>query len=207
MSNYPTITQTLEKLKNLKNIKTFEDAITSISYWKRHLILCTIDEEVGESMESIIRFWNAYDEENDIPIEDREPIIVYIDSPGGSLTATFTIIDAIRMSKTPVWTVNIGTAYSGGFFTYITGHRRFTYPHASFLYHEGSTEIGGDAGKFQNYAAFYKHQLEELKEIVLNHTNISEETYKEKRRDDWWIDANEAIELGIADEIVDKFVI
>jgi ATP-dependent protease ClpP protease subunit len=48
--------------------------------------------------------------------------------------------------------------------------------------------------------------MEELKEITLNHTKISEELYDKKKKDDWWITANEAIELGIADEITERFV-
>lgn len=204
--DYPTVTQTLEKLKNLKGIKNFEDAIMSVSYWKRHLILGDIDTEVGESFEGMVRFWNMYDEENNIPTKERDPIIIYVDSAGGDLIATFTIVDAIKMSKTPIWTVNMGMAYSGGFFVYITGHKRFAYPHSSFLYHEGSAEIGGDAGKFQNYAAFYKFQLEELKDIVLSHTKITEETYKDIRKDDVWLSADKAIEFGVADEIIKEFI-
>jgi ATP-dependent protease ClpP protease subunit len=74
------------------------------------------------------------------------------------------------------------------------------------LYHEGSTATVGDAGKFNNFADFYKKQLELLKKITISCTNITEEMYKEHQKDDWWIDANEALELGICDEIVDKFI-
>jgi len=189
-----------------KNVKNFDDVMTIDSFFVRHVLIAEIDDEVSEAVEHMIRFWNQYDDENNIPIEDRKPIVIFIDSPGGSLLATFTIIDTIKMSKTPVWTVNIGTAYSGGFFIFISGHKRFCYPHSSFLYHEGATEIGGDAGKFQNFASFYKFQLSQLKDIVLENTKISAELYDEKRRDDWWISAAEAIQLGCADEIIKEFV-
>lgn len=207
MVEIPTIADTLQKVKNSKQVyKTYENAINSLSYWKRHLILGVIEEDTGEAIESMIKFWNAQDDEANIPVDQRQPILLFVDSPGGDLAATFTIIDSIALSKTPVYTINIGCAYSGGFFIYITGHKRFTYPHASFLYHEGSTEIGGDAGKFQNFSDFYKEQLTELKEITLKYTKISEELYNKKRRDDWWITANEAIELGVSDEILDYFI-
>lgn len=206
MNNIPTAEELLEVAAKPRNIKSFDDAMTAFNYWHRSLTLCEINEDVGECIENMIRFWNAYDEENGILEEDRIPIKIYIDSPGGSLLASFTIIDSIKMSKTPVWTINIGTAYSGGFFIFINGHKRFCYQHSSFLYHEGATEVGGDAGKFQNFAAFYKTQLAELKNIVLNCTKITSEFYEEIRRDDFWMDADKAIELGVADEIIKEFV-
>lgn len=206
MINIPKTTDFLEKLKNTVKVEDFEVAIEENSFWERHLIVNDIDPDVGDSIESMIRFWNRVDDENNIPVEERMPIKIYIDSAGGDLCATFTMIDAIRLSKTPVWTINIGSAYSGGFFMYITGHKRFAYPHSTFLYHEGSTGQIADAGKFQNFAAFYKQQLKELKNITLQYTKISPELYDEKRRDDWWFDAKEGIELGVVDEIAEGFI-
>ena len=165
-----------------------------IEYWKKD----------SPAMQAIVKFVeDSADETSEryIPVEDRMPIKIFIDSGGGDLCATLTMIDAIEASKTPVWTINIGTAYSGGFFTFIAGHKRFAYPHATFLYHEGSTMNGGDAGKFRNFAEFYDKQLQMLKNITLKYTNISDELYESKKRDDWWITTDEAIELGICDEI------
>ena len=92
------------------------------------------------------------DDEAKIPVEERKPIKIYIQSPGGMLTSTFTMIDSIKLSKTPVYTIAMGETYSGGFFTFLAGHKKFAYPHASFLYHEGATANGGDANKFRNFA-------------------------------------------------------
>ena len=206
MSIPKTTQDLLEKFNESAEIKNYGSLVECDSFWKRHLVLGDIDPEVGEAVEGMIRFWNEQDDENDIPENERTPIKIYIDSNGGDLIATLTMVDAIKLSKTPVWTINIGAAYSGGFFTFIAGHKRFTYPHASFLYHEGSTGNVGDAGKFQNFAEFYKKQLNILKDITLKYTKISPELYEEKRRDDWWIDSNEAIKLGIADEIVERFI-
>ena len=198
----PKIVDMVNSLKdNYKEvIKSFSSIIETNSYFRREIILGDIESDVGESVEAFIRFFNQLDEEENIPIEDRQPIKIFIDSGGGDLCATLTMIDAIEASKTPVWTINIGTAYSGGFFTFLAGHKRFAYPHATFLYHEGSTINGGDAGKFRNFAEFYEKQLQMLKAITLKYTNISDELYESKKRDDWWITADEAMELGICDE-------
>ena len=204
--NIPKITNTLEKFKDTNKIESFDSAIEAHSFWDRHLNLGDIDEEVGAAIEGMIRFWNQYDDENNIPVEERKPIKIYIDSNGGDLGATFTMMDAIRISKTPVWTINIGSAYSGGFFTFITGHKRFAYPHSSFLFHEGSAQTGGTSGQFENFSAFYKKRLTRLKDSLLEYTKVSNELYEEKKREDWWLDANEALELGICDEIIKEFI-
>lgn len=209
MYSIPKITELIDALKDNyeEAIKSFDNIIGIHSYFNREIMLGDIDADVGEAVEAYIRFFNTMDEEERIPIEDRQPIKIYIDSGGGDLCATLTMIDAIKMSKTPVWTINVGAAYSGGFFSFIAGHKRFAYPHSTFLYHEGSTQYGGDAGKFRNLAEFYtKKQLPMLKDITLKYTNISDELYEEKKRDDWWITADEALELGICDVITEEFV-
>ena len=203
MNKISSINDLLESLKkNYKEvIKGYDDIISLNSCYKREVLLGDIEPDVGEAIVSFIRFYNQMDDEAGIPIEERQPIKIFVDSNGGDLCATFSMIDAIRMSKTPVWTINMGSAYSGGFFTFIAGHKRFAYPHSSFLYHEGSTSTAGDANKFQNMAEFYKRELAMLKDITLRYSKISNELYEEKRRDDWWLTADDALELGVCDEI------
>ena len=193
--------------ENVKDdIKTFEDVINLDGAVNREVYVGDICSGLGQTVEGYIRFWNKYDDKRNIPIEDRKPIKIYIDSNGGCLSDTFTMIDAIKLSKTPVWTICTGAAYSGGFFTFIAGHRRFAYDHASFLYHEGATATGADAGKFRNYAEFYQKELEQLKEVTLKYTKITPEEYKEHIKDDWWMTAEEALKYGVCDEIAKEFV-
>ena len=142
--NIPKVNDLLDSLKISQETKSFETVVDLSGFWDRQLLLGDIEPAVGEAIESLIRFWNRVDDENNVPIEKRAPIKIYIDSNGGDLDATFTMIDAISLSKTPVWTINIGCAYSGGFFTFIAGHKRFTYPHGTFLYHEGYTGTAAD---------------------------------------------------------------
>lgn len=171
----------------------------------RNIFIGDIDN-IADTVDAVIRFWNNYDNQRNIPIDEREPIKLYIDSYGGSLTEAFTICDSIKLSKTPIWTINIGTAYSGGFLIAICGDRRYAYPHASYLFHEGATGNSADANKFRNFADFYQIQLEQLKDIILKHTSITSEKYKEKQRDDWWITADEAVDLEICDVITEELI-
>jgi ATP-dependent Clp protease protease subunit len=207
MTNRPTLNELfLQMFKNKDLVKNFDAIMENVQAFDRHVYIGEISEETGDAVDSAIRFWNTVDNESNIPVEERKPIKIYINSPGGSLTGTFTCIDAIRMSKTPVWTIATGTAYSGGFFIFIVGHKRIAYPLSSFLFHEGSTGCGGTSGQFDNYAAFYKVQLKQLKEVVLKHTAITEEKYKEIQREDFWLTAKDAIDFGVCDIIAEELV-
>lgn len=189
------------------DIKCFEDIVNIDGAINREVYVGDINAGLGQTIDGWIRFWNRYDDLKRIPVEEREPIKIYIDSNGGCLTDTFTMIDAIEMSKTPIWTIVTGSAYSGGFFTGITKcAKRIAYPHASFMFHEGSTSTGGDAHKFRNYADFYEKELEQLKNHVLKSTKISEEKYESIKRDDFWLTAEEALEYGVIDEIAKELI-
>lgn len=189
-----------------KDIKDFTDLVNLQGSLNREIYLGDIGGGTGMCVAGQIQFWNAVDDKKQVPPEEREPIKLYINSFGGDLTETFIMIDAIKMSKTPVWTIAEGPAYSGGFFTFITGHKRIAYPHASFLFHEGATSNGGTASQFENYAKFYRVQLNQLKDIVMNHTKLDEDWYKENQKDDVWFTAGEGICYGFVDEIAKELL-
>lgn len=190
-----------------KELKTFDQLVEYYqAYNDRNLIIANINPDLAIAIDSIIRFWNKVDEENNIPVEERQPIKLYINSPGGYLTSAFSIIDTIKLSKTPVYTIAMGDVYSGGFFIFLVGDKKYSYPHASFLYHEGSIENGGDANKFRNFAKFYEVLLEQLRQIVLKNSSITEEEYEKHIKDDWWLTAEEAVKYGIVDEILTELI-
>ena len=204
----PLFNTLLNKLGNeaYKNDRNFDNIINFYNAKDRCLFLDEIEEGTGSAISAMIYFYNRVDDEENIPVEERKPIKIYINSPGGMLTETFIMVDAIKMSKTPVWGVVTGIAYSGGFFTLLACHKRIAYPHASFLYHEGATSTGGTAAQFQNYAEFYKKELELLKDIVIEHTNITEEEYKDMKKDDVLFTTKEALEKNIIDEIAVELI-
>ena len=196
------ISEMLEKWGGTtKDCSDFDDLLNKTLCLDRNCLILDITEGTGDGINNLIRYWNLIDDKNNIPVEERQPIKLYIDSNGGDLVQTFIMIDSIRLSKTPVWTIGMGAVYSGGFFTFISGHRRIAYPSSSYLYHEGSTGTFGDAGKFRNYACFYEKQMAALKAHTLKFTDIDEHTYDLHIKDDWWMTAEEAIQYGICDEI------
>lgn len=164
-----------------------------------------IEHISGKDIIRKIRFWNRIDSLDGIAPEDRVPIKIYINTPGGDVQEVFNIISAIKMSKTPIHTITYGCGYSGGFFIGICGHKRFGFANSSYLFHEGMTIDGGDAHKFLQHVDHYKFQLKRIKSITVENTKITPEEYDTKHKDDWFFTPAEALHYGVIDEILNDF--
>lgn len=199
--NIKDITQ---KYYDKLEMKTYDNYIEQLTHINRELYLDGVDAECASGLELMIRFYNRCDNENDVKIEDRVPIKIFIDSEGGELTACFMIIDAISLSKTPVHTIVIGGAYSAGLLVAISGHKRFCYPNASYLFHEGSVDgkISMDANKFRNWTDFHRTQISRSKNVLMMSTHLTEMWYEKNKNDDVWMLAKDALEHGMVDEIL-----
>ena len=135
--------------------------------------------------------------------EEREPIRLYINSPGGDVTEGFALISAIELSKTPVYTINMAQWSSMAFLIGIAGHKRFSLPRASFLMHDGSIFLYGTANKVKDRVEFENRVEEEMvKPFVLEHSKMTEEDYDKLDRKEFYMLANDALELGFIDEII-----
>lgn len=156
-------------------------------------------DTVSDLVHQIIQF-NI--EDKDIPAEERKPIMLYISSPGGEVDSGFSLIDAIMLSKTPVYTINTGYEYSMGFLIGLAGHRRFSFPSAKFLWHDGSGYITGTASKIQDQADFSRRSEAQMRDFVLTRTSITPKQYKSKARVEWYMFADEAKKLGVIDTIL-----
>ena len=135
-------------------------------------------------------------------IEERKPIILYVASNGGEIDAGFELIDVIRGSKTPVYTVNLGYQYSMGFLIGLAGHKRFAVPNAKFLMHDGSNFIWDSGAKAQDKMEFQKKVEARIRQYVVERSHITEEEYDSKLRVEWYLFADEAKEKGFCDYIL-----
>lgn len=158
-----------------------------------------IDENLLELSKEIIR-WNK--EDKDVPIEHRIPIKIMIDSPGGDVSATWSFIKLIEISKTPIWTVNLCCAYSAGADILAAGHKRFAMPGTSVLVHSGSCYYGGTQEQAESMKKFGDKLTKRVTEYFLGHTKIDPKVYKRKAPSDWYLDEEEALANGIIDEII-----
>lgn len=183
-----------------------ENAFLNHDYYERAIYIDgEITSEKATQIYKKIRFYNKMDLVDGILPEERNPIKILINSDGGDLYASFSIVSSIKISKTPVYTYNIGTACSGAFLILIAGHKRFGLPYTTYLYHEGSCGTFGDAHKFISFSNYYAGSLEQIKKLILSNTEITEEDYDNHHKDDWWFTADEAFLYDIIDDIVEDF--
>lgn len=167
---------------------------------RKHFITDVIDAVTTEDLCKAIMQYNKDDA--GIDPDKRKPIMIYLDTPGGDVSAGLRVIDIIQASKTPVYIVNIGICYSMGFMIYIAGHKRFASRNATFLMHDGSVSASGSASKTRDLMEFNNRVDERLRDMVLALTSISAELYDNKSRTEWYMFAEEAKELGVVDSIL-----
>lgn len=136
------------------------------------------------------------------PYEERTPILVYVNSNGGSVDAGFQLIDVILSSKTPVYTINTGYQYSMGFLIGLSGHKRFATLNAKYLMHDGTNFILNSGSKARDQMAFQDRVEDRIKQYVLSRSKVTSEEYDAKMRIEWYMFADEAKKEGFVDYIV-----
>lgn len=160
-----------------------------------------IDESVIDSYVYMIMKYNR--EDKDLPIDERKPIILYINTSGGSVSDGFGLIDAIMASKTPVYTVNQATCYSMGFLIFLAGKIRYSMKNATFLCHDGSSFAFGSMSKLKDRLEFETVQMEKhIMDYIVSRTTISENLYRENYNKEWYMYPEEAKENGIVTHII-----
>ena len=122
----------------------------------------TLSELLSIPITQMILEWNKEDEENNIPVDSRKPIKIFIYTLGGGIDEIFQLADIIDLSKTPVYTYNMGMALSAGLDVLISGHKRFALKNSKALYHSGSAGIQGTAEQIQSQTAQYAKELDIL---------------------------------------------
>jgi len=133
-----------------------------------------------------------------------QPIKLYIDSYGGAVYQCFGLIGVMDRSTTPVHTVVTGAAMSCGFMILISGHKRFGYPHSTPLYHQVSTGFYGKIKDMEEKLEETKRLQKKIETFTLERTNISKKKLNEilKNKVDWYMSVEEALSLGVIDEII-----
>ncbi|HBE8074971.1 TPA: ATP-dependent Clp endopeptidase proteolytic subunit ClpP [Staphylococcus aureus] len=155
-----------------------------------------IDDNVANSIVSQLLFLQAQDSEKDI--------YLYINSPGGSVTAGFAIYDTIQHIKPDVQTICIGMAASMGSFLLAAGAKgkRFALPNAEVMIHQPLGGAQGQATEIEIAANHILKTREKLNRILSERTGQSiEKIHKDTDRDNF-LTAEEAKEYGLIDEVM-----
>lgn len=190
--------------KELENVKLPSPELMAYyeDYNDRKIyITCDIDESLFDVVRQIM-IYNKEDRDNDISVEKRKKIYVYIYSYGGDLTAAYSLINTIMCSQTPVVTVNLGNAMSAGALIFLAGTERYTHKFGTVLLHSGSGSVGGTFEQAESSMENYKKLVAIMKDYIIERTNIDSKLYTKNAKKDWYITAEECIQLGIATKII-----
>jgi len=131
-------------------------------------------------------------------------IYLYINSPGGSVTAGMAIFDTMQWVKPDVATVAMGLAASMGQFLLSAGTpgKRYATPHARIMMHQPSSGMGGSASDIKIQAQQSLHIKKVLLDLISEHTGQTVEQVIADADRDRWFTAQEALEYGLVDRVI-----
>lgn len=138
------------------------------------------------------------------PRQLLKPIILNINSPGGHVDELLALVDMLESMPAPVVTRAYGQVCSCGFVLFCVGDERYVGNNASLMYHELGYGIWGKDSEVKNYHEYTSKIQKRIDKIIKNKTGITLKQLKEWRKNnqDKWLEAEEAVKLGIATDLL-----
>ena len=175
-----------------------EQLIARLLYHRIIVLGAEVDDKIANRLCAQLLLLSAEDRRSDISL--------YINSPGGSVSAGLAIYDTMRLIPNDVITLAMGLAGSMGQFLLCAGTagKRFALPHAQVLMHQGSAGFGGTAADVEIYA----EQLEKTRALMIaliaEHTGQPADRVELDSLRDRWFSAEEARDYGLIDHVVER---
>jgi ATP-dependent Clp protease protease subunit len=181
------------------NAGTLDDQLIARLLYHRIVVLGTeVDDRVANRICAQLLLLSAEDPRSDISL--------YINSPGGSVSAGLAMYDTMRLIPNDVSTLAMGLAGSMAQFLLCAGTKgkRFSLPHAQVLMHQGSAGFGGTSADIEIYAEQLERTGQTMIKLIAEHTGQPVATVRRDSLRDRWFSADEALEYGIIDHIVER---
>jgi ATP-dependent Clp protease, protease subunit len=178
---------------------TLDDQLATRLLHQRIIVLGTeVDDPVANRLCAQLLLLSAEDPRTDISL--------YINSPGGSVSAGLAIYDTMRLIPNDVSTLAMGLAASMGQFLLCAGTpgKRYSLPHAQVLLHQGSAGFGGSAADIEIYAQQLERTSALMTRLTAELTGQPVERVEQDSRRDRWFEAEAALEYGFIDHIVER---
>jgi ATP-dependent Clp protease, protease subunit len=175
-----------------------EQLISRLMFQRIVLLGTEVDDAVANRLCAQLLLLSAEDPRGDISL--------YINSPGGSVSAGLAIYDTMRLIPNDVSTLALGLAGSMAQFLLCAGTagKRFSLPHAQVLMHQGSAGFGGTAADIEIYAEQLGRTGATMMRLISEHTGQPLERVEHDSARDRWFSAGEARDYGIVDHIVER---
>jgi len=178
---------------------TLSDSIYERLLWQRIVVLGQqVDDEIANRIVAQLLLLSAEDSTADI--------LLYINSPGGSINAGMAIYDTMQYIEPDVATYAMGLAASMGQFLLSAGARgkRYALPHAQILMHQPSAGVGGTESDIVIQAEQSRRHKQVMAELIAQQTGQSVEKITADSDRDRWFTAPEAREYGFIDHVVPR---
>jgi ATP-dependent Clp protease protease subunit len=178
---------------------TLSDSVYERLLQQRIIVLGQqVDDDIANRIAAQMLLLSAEDPTADIAL--------YINSPGGSVTAGMAIFDTMQWVPNDVATVAMGLAASMGQFLLSAGAKgkRYATPHARVMMHQPSGGIGGTASDIKIQAEQMLHIKRQMAELIADHTGQSIEQIEADSDRDRWFTAREAKEYGFVDHVYER---
>jgi ATP-dependent Clp protease protease subunit len=176
-----------------------DDQLATRLLYQRIIVLgAEVDDQIANRLCAQLLLLSAEDPRGDISL--------YINSPGGSVSAGMAIYDTMQLIPNDVRTLAMGLAGSMGQFLLCAGAagKRFSLPHAQVLMHQGSAGFGGTAADVEIYAEQLDRTGKMMTRLISKHTGQPEGKVAADSLRDRWFSAEEALDYGIIDHIVER---
>jgi ATP-dependent Clp protease protease subunit len=175
----------------------FDDQLAQRLLYQRIVVLGTeVNDPVANRICAQLLLLSAEDPRSDITL--------YINSPGGSISAGMAIYDTMRLIPNDVGTLAVGFAASMGQFLLCAGAKgkRFSLPHARIMMHQPSAGISGTAVDIAIQAENLEYTKGLMHRLIAESTGQSVETIETDSDRDRWFTAEQAREYGMVDQVV-----
>lgn len=163
-----------------------------------------LNSQVDESTLDLVRLiFRCNREDEGKPIEERKRILVMIDSPGGSVEVEQSVIGAIKISKTPVWTCCYCTAYSAAADILACGHKRLAMPFVNIMFHAGNGRYEGTQAQIDSAKKFFDKMNKRVNDEVFSRVKFEPKIIKKLKTEDIYMNEEEALKYEVIDEIIE----
>ena len=138
-----------------------------------------------------------------LDLASKEPIKLFISSEGGYDVDMWAIIDMMNWIRSPVWTYCIGEVASAGTGIFAAGSKRFMFPSSKLMLHIGDASTSGNPMDIEIYIKEYKREYDRYLKLISEASGQSKKKIDARlRKGDFYLSADEAIDYGIAHEIL-----
>jgi ATP-dependent Clp protease protease subunit len=134
--------------------------------------------------------------------QSNEPIVLLIDSPGGSVLSGEKVISAMEASRADVYTVCVGLCASMAAIIHQYGTKRLATDRAVLMFHDASAMIGGRISEMLSLLNLIKRKLEKTNHFIAERANMPYEEFVNLGANNYWIDSEDAMEKRFVDKLV-----